>query len=208
MSPRPRPRRPRRQARRRATAPAQRDGPAGRAGRADLARPTLAAPMRRYLEQIACVLRPGSVAQHRPGAALVRRVPARAARPRSPADRQVTRRHIEDYKPWLAARPGQHRPRASTATLAHRLGTLRMFFVRIEEWGWDEAPPKVPMFPGDLPRQDHPLPKALDDAAAAQLLRAAHNDQRGCSCGSPSRSCCAPGCGSASSPRCAPTPSS
>jgi integrase len=28
------------------------------------------------------------------------------------------------------------------------------------------------MFPGDLPRQDHPLPKGLDDAAAAKLLRA------------------------------------
>ena len=27
------------------------------------------------------------------------------------------------------------------------------------------------MFPGDLPRQDHPLPKALDDATAAKLLR-------------------------------------
>ncbi len=53
-----------------------------------------------------------------------------------------------------------------------------MFFVRIDEWGWDQAPPRVPMFPGDLPRQDHPLPKALDDAAAAQLLRAAHNDNR------------------------------
>jgi hypothetical protein len=53
-----------------------------------------------------------------------------------------------------------------------------MFFLRIEEWGWDEAPPKVPMFPGDLPRQDHPLPKALDDAAAARLLRAAQADHR------------------------------
>ena len=53
-----------------------------------------------------------------------------------------------------------------------------MFFVRIDEWGWDEAPPRVPMFPGDLPRQDHPLPKALDDAAAAKLLRAAQNDTR------------------------------
>jgi hypothetical protein len=48
-----------------------------------------------------------------------------------------------------------------------------MSFVRIEEWGWEEAPAPVPMFPGDLPRQDHPLPKALDDATAAKLLRAA-----------------------------------
>ena len=32
--------------------------------------------------------------------------------------------------------------------------------------------------PGDLPRQDHPLPKALDDAAAARLLRAACDDPR------------------------------
>jgi integrase len=63
------------------------------------------------------------------------------------------------------------------ATLAHRLGTLRMFFVRIDEWGWGEAPVRVPMFPGDLPRQDHPLPKALD-AAAAKLLRAAQNDRK------------------------------
>src|SRR5665647_51671 len=85
----------------------------------------------------------------------------------------VTRRHIEDYKPWLAARPGQNKARVTTATIAHRLGTLRMFFVRIDEWGWDEAPARVPMFPGDLPRQDHPLPKALDDAAAARRLGAA-----------------------------------
>ena len=91
---------------------------------------------------------------------------------------QVTRAHIEDYKPWLAARPGQNKPQVTTATLAHRLGTLRMFFVRIDEWGWDEAPPRVPMFPGDLPRQDHPLPKALDDASAAKLLRAAQHDKR------------------------------
>ena len=34
------------------------------------------------------------------------------------------------------------------------------------------------MFPGDLTRQDHPLPKALDDAAAAKLLRAAHTHKR------------------------------
>src|SRR5262249_57977471 len=90
----------------------------------------------------------------------------------------VPRRHIEGFKPWLAARPGQNKPRLTPATIAHRLGTLRMFFLRIAEWGWDEAPPRVPIFPGDLPRQDHPLPKALDDASAAKLLRAAQADRR------------------------------
>ena len=53
-------------------------------------------------------------------------------------------RHVEVYKPWLATRPGQNKPSVTTATIAHRLGTLRMFFVRIDEWGWDEAPARVP----------------------------------------------------------------
>lgn len=140
-------------------------------------RPQLVATMRRYLEQIACVLRPGSVT----GADLALRSFTAflvQTAPEVTSTAQVTRHHIEDFKPWLGARPGQNRARLTAATLAHRLGTLRMFFVRIDEWGWDEAPPRVPMFPGDLPRQDHPLPKALDDAAAAKLLRAAHNDKR------------------------------
>ncbi|MGH3884254.1 MAG: tyrosine-type recombinase/integrase [Pseudonocardiaceae bacterium] len=140
-------------------------------------RPELVATMRRYLEQIGCVLRPGSVK----GADLALRSFAAflvEACPEVTSTAQVTRRHVEDYKPWLAKRPGQNKTRLTTATLAHRLGTLRMFFVRLEEWGWDEAPARVPMFPGDLPRQDHPLPKALDDAAAAKLLRAAQAQPR------------------------------
>jgi site-specific recombinase XerD len=139
--------------------------------------PQITVPMRRYLEQVACVLRPGSVS----GAdQALRSFAAFLAEAPSPVSSlaQVTRRHVEDFKPWLAARPGQNKPRLTTATIAHRLGTLRMFFVRIDEWGWDEAPARVPMFPGDLPRQDHPLPKALDDAAAAKLLRAAQADRR------------------------------
>ena len=140
-------------------------------------RPQVVATMRRYLEQIGCVLRPGSVnnadlALRSFAAYLVE------AAPEVTSIAQVTRRHVEDYKPWLAARPGQNKDRVTTATLAHRLGTLRMFFVRIDEWGWDQAPARVPMFPGDLPRQDHPLPKALDDAAAAKLLRAAQAEPR------------------------------
>jgi site-specific recombinase XerD len=139
--------------------------------------PAIAAPMRRYLEQVACVLRPGSVSS---ADLALRSFAAFLAEASPPAASLagITRRHAGDFKPWLAARPGQNKPRLTPATIAHRLGTLRMFFVRIEEWGWDEAPPRVPMFPGDLPRQDHPLPKALDDATAARLLRAAQADPR------------------------------
>ncbi len=112
----------------------------------------------------------------RPRVAVVRRVPRRT-RTRGHEHRGRDRRHVENYKPWLARRPGQNKPRVTPATIAHRLGTLRMFFVRIDEWGWDDAPPRVPMFNGDLPRQDHALPKAFDDAAAAKLLRTAANAQ-------------------------------
>jgi integrase len=108
--------------------------------------PAVAATMRRYLDQLACVLRPGSVggadlALRSLAAFLVERVPhvIRIA--------DVGRHEIED-------------------------------FVRISEWGWPDAPTRVPIIASDLPRQDHPLPKALDDAAAAKLLRAAQAQRR------------------------------
>ncbi len=139
--------------------------------------PQVMATMGRYLQQIGCILRPGSVNNTDMALRAFAGFLVEAA-PEVVSVAQVTRAHIEDYKPWLAARPGQNKARVTTATIAHRLGTLRMFFVRIDEWGWDEAPARGPMFPGDLPRQDQPLPKALDDAAAAKLLRAAQNDKR------------------------------
>ena len=139
--------------------------------------PQVAATMRRYLAQIGCVLRPGSVSGADQALRCFAAFLAQAA-PGVTSIAQVTRRHIEDYKPWLAARPGQNKPRLTPGTIISRLGTLRMFFIRLDEWGWAEAPPRVPMFTGDLPRQDHPLPKALDDGAAARLLRAAQGDTR------------------------------
>ena len=117
----------------------------------EAAAPQVVETMGRYLQQIGCILRPGSVSN----TDLALRAFAGFLVETAPgvlSVAAVTRRHIEDYKPWLAARPGQNKARASTATIAHRLGTLRMFFIRIDEWGWDEAPQRVPMFPGDLPR--------------------------------------------------------
>jgi site-specific recombinase XerD len=134
--------------------------------------------MRRYLDQLASILRPGSVSN----ADQALRSLATFLTEQSPEVTSVAgigRRHLEDFRLWLAARPGRDTARVSAATLAHRLGTLRMFFVRITEWDWPEAPTRVPIIPADLPRQDHPLPKALDDPAAAKLLRAAQADRAG-----------------------------
>jgi site-specific recombinase XerD len=143
----------------------------------DAAVPDLVAPMRRYLQQLDCILRPGSVS----GADLALRSFAAFLAAQAPDVRFVSdirRHHVEDFRSWLAARPGRRTARITPATLAHRLGTLRMFFVRISDWDWPEAPARVPIIPADLPRQDHPLPKALDDAAAAKLLRAAQTQPR------------------------------
>ena len=63
--------------------------------------------MRRYLEQIACALRPGSVS----GADLtLRSFAAFLARtsPQASSLTQVTLRHDKDFGSWLAAWPGQN----------------------------------------------------------------------------------------------------
>ncbi|HEY5455402.1 MAG TPA: site-specific integrase [Acidothermaceae bacterium] len=140
-------------------------------------RPVMVATMRDYLTQIDVTLRPRSVGNADQALRSFAAFLADTA-PDVVTVAAISRRHIEGYKPWLAARPGQKVPRLTASTIAHRLGTLRMFFIRIDEWGWADAPGRVPIVAGDLPRQDHPLPKALDDAAAAKFLRAATGQRR------------------------------
>ena len=94
-------------------------------------------------------------------------------------------RHLEGRGP---ARRGMQavagRPARAEQAAGHTrddrppVGHAADVLLRIDEWSWPEAPARVPTCGGDLPRQDHPLPKALDDAAAAKLLRAAQNDSR------------------------------
>jgi site-specific recombinase XerD len=143
----------------------------------DAVLPGVVDTMRRYLEQIGCILRPGSVT-NTDGSLRCFAAFLAERHPKVSTLASVRRRHIEEYKPWLAARPGQKVPRLKPASIAHRLGTLRMFFIRIQEWGWPEAPARIPILLGDVPRQDHPLPQALDDAAAGKLLRAARTDRK------------------------------
>ena len=90
---------------------------------------------------------------------------------------QVNRDVVEHYKLWLVARPGwKVNTSATKNTVRQRLGTIRTFFDRIIEWDWADAPARTPIFSIDLPIVDDPLPKFLDDAEAAALLRTASAD--------------------------------
>lgn len=137
------------------------------------ATPVLATTMRRYLDQCALSLRPSSVElfdttlRQFAGYLLTNH-------PEVTAAAHVHREHVEGYKTWLADRPGYRgKVGLSKTTLGMRMGHLRSFFTRIIEWDYDDVPARVPVYASDRPRLDRPLPKFLDDAAAAAFMRAA-----------------------------------
>jgi site-specific recombinase XerD len=133
--------------------------------------PQLAATASRYLAQIALSLSPASVVV---ADSTLRMICCYLLEEHPEVDgfAAVGRREIEGFKVWLAHRPGRVKT-LSANTIRQRLGTLRTFFDRIGEWDWTDAPARTPIFSIDLPMVDDPLPKFLDDAAAARLLRAA-----------------------------------
>ena len=134
--------------------------------------PVLAASLLGYVEQTRLSLRPATMVRiegvlREFALFIADRYPAVAA----VAD--LTRRHIEDYKLHLAGRPSARGGRLSKTCLAEHLGCLRTCFERLTEWDGDDAPARVLVFAGDLPLRDQPLPRFLDDGAAAKLLQAA-----------------------------------
>ncbi|MGH8996445.1 MAG: tyrosine-type recombinase/integrase [Acidimicrobiales bacterium] len=135
-----------------------------------------AATARRYVAQIELSLRPSTVRDaERSLRELGTFLAGHAPEVFGVAD--IRRSHIEAYKTWLAGRPKLigsgtlHRH-----TIRSRLLTLRCFFERVTEWGYEDAPARPLIFHGDLPIPDQPLPRFIDDAAAAKLLRAARAD--------------------------------
>lgn len=90
----------------------------------------------------------------------------------------LQRHHIEDYKKHLGRSPGTKGPKLSSNTIRRRLSTLRMFFERIGEWGWDDAPTRTLVFAGDFPKRDESLPRFLDDASFAAFMHAARSEKR------------------------------
>ncbi len=132
----------------------------------------MAAVMQHYLQQVTGTLRPGTVKNTeltlREFALLVAAEDADVVRV---AD--LKRRHIERYRQWLLERPAARGGPLHRHTVRDRLSKLRGFFRRLDEWDADDRPIRQLIFDSDFPIADEPLPRFLDDAAAARLLTAA-----------------------------------
>jgi hypothetical protein len=169
--------------------------------------PQIVDTMRRYLDQIACVLRPGSVT----GADLALRSFAAfliETAPEVTSTVQVTRRHVEDYKPWLAKRPPGRTPRGSprrrwriasapcgcsSSALTSGAGRRRRHGCRCSPATCLGRTIRCPRHSTTRPRRSCSAPPTTTTGSWS---------------GSPSRCCCAQACGSASSPRSEPMRSS
>jgi len=134
--------------------------------------PQLVATMRRYLLQLTTFLAPRSVEVADTTLRQLARWLTSSTEVNVVAG--VERRHIEDYKVWLAAQPG----RAAGLTLAkntqrQRLRMIRIFLERLIEWDWPDAPGRNPILHGDIPHRTEPIPKFLTDQQAAAFMAAA-----------------------------------
>ena len=132
--------------------------------------PSLTSVAARYLDQIALSLRPGSV------------VVADAAlrsfcryliedHPQITSFSAIGRPQVEGFKAHLGAHITDKGKPLSASTRRMRLSMLRVFFDRLIEWEWVDAPPRCPIFASDMPKADEPLPKFLDDGDATRFAR-------------------------------------
>ena len=138
--------------------------------------PGFAATAHRYLQQVTVSLRPNTVKHiehdlRQFGTWLA------DAHPEVADCAELHREHIEAFKSWLSTHPTPSTGKPlNRVSVKNALINLHCFLIRITEWGYPTAPTRPLMFPGDLPIIDKPLPRFLDDAAAAKLLRAARAD--------------------------------
>ena len=95
----------------------------------------------------------------------------------------------------------------SKNTQRQRLRMIRIFFERLIEWDWPDAPARNPILHGDIPPRPEPLPKFLDDRDAATAHGRRPRRHRSRATGSSSRCSPAPDCAPANSANSPPTPS-
>ncbi len=134
----------------------------------------LTATMHHYLDQMAIGLRPATIDRYE---VWLRQFAGFLADQTPPVHSvaAVTRAHIEAFKTHLAGRASDHGDHLANGSIRDALVVLRGFFERLTEWQHPDAPARVPIYHGDIPIKDRPLPRFLDDAAAARLLRAARD---------------------------------
>ena len=133
--------------------------------------PNLAATMRRYLMQLTTFLAPRSVDAADGTLRQFTRWLIDNTGIAAVAD--IGRGDFEDYKVWLASQPGAKTALMAKNTQRQRLRMIRIFFERLIEWDWPDAPRRNPILHGDIPPRPEPLPKFLDDRDAARLMAAA-----------------------------------
>jgi integrase len=125
--------------------------------------PLLAATMRRYLAQQSVTLAPSSIVSM--SNALVRfGVWVIAYDPTVRGATDIDRSHIEAFK--LKCITDVHHATGqplATNTIRQRLRITKVFFDRIIDWEFDDAPARNPIIHGDVPPRPEPLPKFLDD---------------------------------------------
>jgi integrase len=138
--------------------------------------PLLAATMRRYLAQQTVTLAPSTIlamnnTMVRFGLWVIEHDPTvRAAR-------DIGRPHIEAFK--LKCITDVHfatgKPLA-TNTIRQRLRLMKVFFDRIIDWEFDDAPGRNPIIHGDVPPRPEPLPKFFDDDAMTAFMHHAETE--------------------------------
>lgn len=142
--------------------------------------PAISSTVRRYLKQLAVSFRPGTVRMEQMRLHQFFFWLA-TSMPEITAVNHIKRQHVEAFKEHLRWAPPHsrfHRPPGATlcpATRYKRLAALYYFFLRLTEWQWPEAPDRPLMFFQDLPSQDQPLPRFLDEIEAARFLQAARS---------------------------------
>lgn len=136
--------------------------------------PRLAATLLGYIEQMRLSLRPSTMVRVE---GVLREFAGWLAReaPDVGCVAQLRRAHIEAYKLHVGNRPSARGGQLKTG-LIEQIGVLRNCFERLTEWDGEDVPARVLVFSGDQPRRDEPLPRFLDDGAAAKLLQAARVD--------------------------------
>jgi hypothetical protein len=122
----------------------------------------MAVTMGRYLTQASTFLAPASV--HVADYTLRQMAEWLLANTTTVTVAGITRDDIEGLKLWLATRPGNAGKGLSSNTQRQRLRMLRMFFERIIEWDWADAPARNPIIGRDIHRAQNLSPSSSTTA--------------------------------------------